>query len=169
MRILVTGLVVFVIWSFFSMWLYVDILRPAAIKQPVVLPIPESQSKEADSLMKFYASMPKDLLIYFEFDKSIFKTDPQTDSRIAEFKSWLEKYPMSMLTVTGNTDFIGTNDYNMKLGLERAKVVQKYFKEKGISENRIIIGSNGEEKPIADHITSAGRAKNRRTEISIKK
>jgi len=55
----------------------------------------------------------------------------------------------------------------MKLGLERAKVVQKYFKEKGISENRIIIGSNGEEKPIADHITSA-ESKNRRTEYQLK-
>jgi len=169
MRILITGLVVFVIWSFFSMWLYVDVLRPAAIKQPVIQPIPESQNKEADSLMKFYASMPKDLLIYFDFDKTSLKTDPQTDSRIAEFKSWLEKHPMSMLTVTGNTDFIGTNEYNMKLGLERAEIVQKYLEGKGIPENKIIASSNGEEKPIADHITSTGRAKNRRTEISIKK
>jgi OOP family OmpA-OmpF porin len=169
MRILITGLVVFVIWSFFSMWLYVDILRPAVKKQPVVLPAPESQSREVDSLMKINASMPKDLLIYFEFDKSIFKTDPQTDSRIAEFKSWLEKYPQSMLLVTGNTDFIGTNEYNMRLGLERAKIIQKFLEEKGIAANKIIAGSKGEEQPIADHITSAGRAKNRRTEISIKK
>ena len=169
MRILITGLVVFVIWSFFSMWLYVDILRPAAKMKPVVQPVQESQSREADSLMKIYASMPKDLLIFFEFDKSMLKTDPQTDSRVAEFKAWLEKYPMSMLTVTGNTDFIGTNEYNMKLGLERAKIVQKYLEEKGIPANKIITGSDGEEKPIADHISSAGRAKNRRTEVSIKK
>jgi OmpA-OmpF porin, OOP family len=169
MRILITGLVVFVIWSFFSMWLYVDILRPAAKKQPVVQPVPESQNREADSLMKIYASMPKDLLIYFEFDKSMLKTDPQTDSRIAEFKSWLEQYPQSMLSVTGHTDFIGTNEYNMKLGLVRATIVQKYLEEKGIPANKIIPGSKGEEQPIADQITSAGRAKNRRTEISIKK
>jgi OOP family OmpA-OmpF porin len=151
------------------MWLYVDILRPAVKNPPVVQPTPVSQSKEADSLMKINASMPKDLLIFFEFDKSMLKTDPQTDSRVTEFKTWLEKYPMSMLTVTGNTDFIGTNEYNMKLGLERAKIVQKYLEEKGIPANKIIAGSNGEEQPVADHITSAGRAKNRRTEVSIKK
>jgi OOP family OmpA-OmpF porin len=69
----------------------------------------------------------------------------------------------------GHTDFIGTDEYNMKLGLVRAKIVQKYLEEKGIPANKIIPGSKGEEQPIADHITSAGRAKNRRTEISIKK
>lgn len=169
MRILITGLIVFVIWSFFSMWLYVDILRPAVKTPPVVQTAPVSQNKEADSLMKLNASLPKDLLIFFEFDKSILKTDPQTDSRVAEFKAWLEKYPMSMLTVTGNTDFIGTNEYNMKLGLERATVVRKYLVEKGIPANKIIASSNGKEKPIADDIPSAGRAKNRRTEVSIKK
>jgi hypothetical protein len=61
MRILITGFIVFLIWTFFSMWLYVDILRPAARKPAVVQPAPESQNKEADSLMKVYASMPKEI------------------------------------------------------------------------------------------------------------
>ena len=169
MRILITGLVVFVIWSFFTMWLYVDILRPAIKQPPVIQPAPQVQNKEADSLMKIYASMPKDLPIYFEFDESRLKTDPQIDSRIAEFKSWLEKYPQSMLTVTGHTDFIGTNEYNMALGLKRAKVVQKYLEDKGIAADKIIMTSKGADQPIGDQIRSTERAKNRRTEISIKK
>jgi outer membrane protein OmpA-like peptidoglycan-associated protein len=169
MRILITGLIVFVIWSFFAMWLYVDILKPLTKKQPALQPVPESQIREADSLKQFYASMPKDLTIYFEFDNLKFKTDPNTDARISEFKSWLEKYPESILMVTGHTDFIGTNDYNMTLGLERANIIQKYLMEKGINANKIIASSKGEEQPVADHITKEGRAKNRRTEITIKK
>jgi outer membrane protein OmpA-like peptidoglycan-associated protein len=169
MRILITGFIVFVIWSFFSMWLYVDILRPAVNKPVVVQPAPESQNKEADSLMKIYASMPKDLLIYFEFDKTKFKVDPQADSSIVKFKDWLDKHPEAVLSITGHTDFIGTTEYNQALGLERAQIIQKYLESKGIPPGKMVTNSRGKEQPVASHITSEGRAKNRRTEITIKK
>jgi OOP family OmpA-OmpF porin len=119
--------------------------------------------------MKFNASMPKDLLIYFEFDKCKFRPDPQTDSSIAEFIKWMDKYPDYMLSVTGHTDFIGTPEYNQELGLERAQIVSKYLESKGIPGNKLITGSKGKEQPVGDNIMSSGRAKNRRTEISIKK
>jgi outer membrane protein OmpA-like peptidoglycan-associated protein len=168
MRILITGFVIFVIWCFFSAWIYNDKLLPAMKKTVTVQAIPESRTNEADSLMKLKASMPKDLLIYFEFNDTKFKTDPQTDNSIAEFKSWLEKYSGSMLSVTGNADLVGTTDYNKALGLKRALTVQKYLEGKGINQGRIITGSNGESNPAADYLTTEGRAKNRRTEISIK-
>jgi outer membrane protein OmpA-like peptidoglycan-associated protein len=169
MRILITGFILFVTWSFFSMWLYVDILKPMTKKPVVVQPIPESQIREADSLKKFFASMPEDLMIYFEFDNAKFKTDQQTDSRIAEFKNWLEKYPDYKLHVVGNTDFIGTPEYNLDLGLKRAQIIQKYLETQGIASDKIVASSRGEEQPIADLVTSEGRAKNRRTELTLKK
>jgi OOP family OmpA-OmpF porin len=139
------------------------------INKPVAVhTIPEPQNPVADSLAKIYASMPKTLMIYFEFDKVKFKSDPQTDGRIAEFKSWLDKYPASMLSVTGHTDLVGTIEYNQALGLKRAQVVGKYIETKGIVAGRIIAGSKGKLEPAADYITSEGRARNRRTEISIK-
>lgn len=169
MRILITGFVVFVIWSFFSTWLYVDKILPV-MKEPVtVQTIPEPRNNEADSLALLYASMPKDLMIYFEFDKLKFNTDPQTDISIAEFKSWLEKYPLSILSVTGHTDLVGTLDYNQVLGMKRAGIIQKYLEGKGIPQARIITGSKGEEQPLGDYLTEEGRAKNRRAEITIKK
>ncbi len=169
MRILITGFILFLAWSFFSMWLYVDILKPRTKKPPVVQVVTESQAREADSLKKFYASMPEDLMIYFEFDDARFKTDPKTDSRIAEFKKWLDKYPDYKLHVIGHTDFIGTPDYNLKLGWERARIIQKYLETLKIGADKIVTSSSGEEQQIADLVTSAGRAKNRRTEITIKK
>ncbi len=169
MRILITGFIVLVIWSFFSMWLYVDVLKPATIKQAVVQPVPESQNKEADSLMKFYASMPKDLLIYFEFDKCKFEPDQQTESSIAEFMKWMNEHPDYMLSVTGHTDFIGTPEYNQALGMERAQIIGKYLESKGIPGNKMIIESKGKDQPVANNILSRGRAQNRRTEIKIKK
>ncbi|NSW93228.1 MAG: OmpA family protein [Bacteroidales bacterium] len=55
------------------------------------------------------------------------------------------------------------------MGLKRAQSVKNYLVSKGIPEGRITIDSRGEDQPAADNITSAGRSKNRRAEISIKK
>jgi OOP family OmpA-OmpF porin len=169
MRILITGFILLVTWSFLSMWLYVDILKPMTVEKVIVPPIPESQIREADSLKKFFASMPKDLMISFEFDLTRFKTDPKTDSSITEFKNWLDKHADYKLHVIGHTDFIGTPDYNIKLGLERALAIQKYLEKQGLGSDKTVVSSRGEEQPIADHITSEGRAKNRRTELTLKK
>jgi len=168
MRILITGVIVFVIWCFISAWLYNDKLLPVLKKPVPVLTIPDNQTREADSLMKLKASMPKDLTIYFEFNDAKFKADPQISNDIAPFKAWLDKYPGSMLLVTGHADLVGTPEFNQELGLKRAQVVSKYLEGQGIPANRILTESMGESKPAAGYITPQGRAKNRRTEISIK-
>jgi len=169
MRIFITGFFVMVIWSVFSMWLYVDILKPATRKQVVVQqPMPETQNREADSLAKLYASMPR-LYLYFDFDKAKLEADPETEGKIAELKTWMEKYPASVITITGHTDFIGTPEYNQKLGLDRAEIVKKFLAGKGIPEDKMITASMGAEQPVGGLITSYGREKNRRTEVTIKK
>jgi outer membrane protein OmpA-like peptidoglycan-associated protein len=168
MKILITGFIVFVIWCFISAWLYNDKLLPMMNKPVPVLTIPDKQTNEADSLMKLKASMPKDLMIYFEFNDAKFKSDPQIDNSVAEFKGWLDKYPGSMLSVTGCTDLVGTPEFNQELGMKRAQVVSKYLEGQGINATRILTESAGESKATVNYITEEGRAKNRRTEISIK-
>jgi len=139
------------------------------MRKPIaVMTIPETPTHEADSLMKLKASMPKNLLIYFEFNESKFKPDPQSDNSISEFKAWLEKYPQSMLSVTGHTDMVGTAEYNNILGLKRAQVVGTYLENQGVKSSRMMMDSKGSTEPAADYLTAEGRAKNRRTEISIK-
>jgi OOP family OmpA-OmpF porin len=114
------------------------------------------------------ASMPKTLMIYFEFDKVKFKTDPQTEMSITGIKNWLGKYPESTITVTGHTDLVGTPEYNQELGLRRARVIQEYLTAQGLPPEKITAISKGETQPIGDYLTEEGRAMNRRTEISIK-
>jgi len=168
MKILITGFIVFVIWCFVSAWLYNDHLLPALKKPAAVVTAPEARTSEADSLMKLKAMMPKDLTIYFEFNDAKFKTDPQYDNSIAEFGAWLDKYPGSKLSVTGHTDLVGTPDFNLELGAKRAEIVGKYLESKGIDAGKIVTESLGESKPAAGYITKEERAKNRRTEITIK-
>jgi len=169
MRILITGFVTLVIWSFLSMWLYVDILKPATKKQVIIQPAPESQNREADSLAKLYASMPKDLKIYFEFDKTNIIVDPGIESSVTAFRDWITKYPATILIVTGYTDFIGTPEYNTKLASGRAETVRKLLEGKGIPADKIVSAAADKETPPIDQILSSERAQNRRTEVTIKK
>lgn len=168
MRILITGVIAFVIWCFISAWLYNDKLLPVFNKPVPVLLTPDNQTNEADSLMKLKASMPKDLMIYFEFNDAKFKSDPLNNNSIAELKAWLEKYPSSKLSVTGHTDLVGTPEYNMNLGMKRALVTGKYLEGLGIKSERIVADSQGENMATSDYATKEGRAKNRKTVISIK-
>lgn len=169
MRILTIGSIVFVIWAVFSTWLFVDYLEPALKKPvPIVTP-PEATNKAADSLAKIHAMMPKDLVIWHDFDKAGLTPDASMEVSLAAFKAWLDKYPGSMLLITGHTDLVGTPEYNKTLGMERALAAQKFLEIKGFPASRMIVSSKGEEEPIAGYITDDERAKNRRTVISIKK
>jgi outer membrane protein OmpA-like peptidoglycan-associated protein len=168
MKILITGIVLLVIWCIVSAWLYNDKLMPVIMKPETSKVIPKTMTNEADSLMKIKASMPENLLIYFEFDKTKFNPDPQNENSVTEFKAWLEKYPQSVLLVTGHTDMVGTIEYNYDLALKRAEIVGKYVESKGINSGRMVVSSKGETEPAADYLSHEGRAKSRRTEISLK-
>ncbi len=168
MRIPIIGFVVFVIWSIFSVWLYVNIIKPSLNEPVAVQLIPETQTNVADSVMQLTALKPNDLMIYFEFDDTKFKPDLQTDNSIAEYITWLDKNPGSTINITGHTDIIGPAKYNQTLGLKRAQIIQKYLESKGFDANKMITDSKGKDQPVADQTTEDGRAKNRRAVITIK-
>ncbi len=71
------------------------------------------------------------------------------------------------LTIDGHTDSSGKDEMNMDLSIRRAAAVKKYLVDHGISESRLTSRGFGETKPVADNKTAAGRAKNRRVELSI--
>lgn len=170
MRILIIGFIVFVIWSLFSVWLYVNKIKPIKNDQDIMHQITESQTIVADTAVQSEALLPNDLTIYFDFDDAGFKNDLQTDTSVVEFKTWLNKHPESMLSITGHTDIIGTSEYNQTLGFKRARTIQKYLESRGINADKMILDSKGKDQPIiVDQTTEEGRAKNRRVVITINK
>ena len=79
----------------------------------------------------------------------------------------LREYDQTMIEVAGHTDSIGSDAYNDKLSRERAQSVANYLVSRGISGQRLIITGAGERYPIASNDTEAGRAENRRVEMTI--
>ena len=62
---------------------------------------------------------------------------------------------------------MGDEKRNLKLSLERAKVVVAKLFGLGISLERMEAKGRGEKSPIADNTTDEGRAKNRRIEFKV--
>ncbi|MDQ6761712.1 MAG: OmpA family protein, partial [Bacteroidota bacterium] len=62
----------------------------------------------------------------------------------------------------------GGKELNQKLSDSRANSVKQYLIDNGVEESRITATGYGEDKPIADNNTAAGRAKNRRVEMHLK-
>jgi len=87
------------------------------------------------------------------------------DSLVPQLKqntAWLIK-------VVGHTDNVGGAAVNKKLSLERAGAVKAYLVKKGVAKTRISTQGVSATKPAACNDTEAGRAKNRRIEVVIKK
>ncbi|GAB6141633.1 OmpA family protein [Methylosoma difficile] len=77
----------------------------------------------------------------------------------------LANYPQKNdIEVQGHTSSEGSNAYNMKLSQRRAASVVEYLKAKGV-ENRLTATGFGEDHPIADNDTEAGKSENRRVEL----
>lgn len=71
------------------------------------------------------------------------------------------------IEIQGHTDNVGAEEYNLKLGEERAEVVRRYLAQNGIPLHRINTISYGEDRPIADNKTREGRSQNRRVVIQV--
>jgi outer membrane protein OmpA-like peptidoglycan-associated protein len=79
----------------------------------------------------------------------------------------LKEYDKTVIEVAGHTDSTGTEKYNQSLSERRAATVATYLVNRGVLEMRVITIGMGETRPVADNSTEAGRAMNRRVELTL--
>jgi OOP family OmpA-OmpF porin len=102
--------------------------------------------------------------VFFDFDKSDIKA--RFYAELDAVVKVLNKDPSLKIRIEGNTDNIGTAKYNMGLSERRASSVMAYLVKAGINTNRLSTIGYGFTKPIATNATEAGRALNRRVELT---
>ena len=90
-----------------------------------------------------------------------------TKEDLSEMAEILKKYDDTNILIEGHTDATGSNDYNQNLSEERAASVAGYLQTIGVNSDRLITEGYGEEQPIAENDTEAGRQRNRRVEVAI--
>jgi len=109
--------------------------------------------------------------VYFDFDKFSIKNSMKdiANENINHIKNHLSSESNAMVSLEGNCDNVGTDEYNYALGLKRAKAVKDNLTNAGIDASNIIIKSLGESSPVCNENTSNCRAKNRRVDYIINK
>ncbi|HKK73801.1 MAG TPA: OmpA family protein [Saprospiraceae bacterium] len=103
----------------------------------------------------------------FEYNSAVFNPGPAFQSYADSVKIYFEQVDTLDLAIIGHTDSIASQTYNNRLGQARADSARIYFLNLGLSPERILTRTRGEDEPVAPNSTEEGRQKNRRVEIVI--
>ncbi len=145
------------------------VLKPTVDEKPkeVATAAPE-QPKEPPKDAAPVAAEPEKIgaaPIYYAFDSAqLSEAAMQTLQGLGE---QLGRNPQVRLTIQGNTCELGTTEYNLALGYQRAQAARDYLARLGVDAGRISVVSFGEEHPAAEGHTDAERALNRRSEFVV--
>lgn len=111
--------------------------------------------------------------LWFDFDRLSFVTasselTSESKAQVIAAVEILKAFPAVSVKLGGYTDNQGDPDANTKLSETRAKRVMDEMIADGIAADRLEAKGYGDQFPIADNATPEGRAKNRRTSLSIR-
>lgn len=128
-----------------------------------------TQADDADAQLKaLYDDIKADpLVLYFNSGEAAINLTSAQREKIAKINRYLDKVDDATCKVVGHTDNTGSRTTNTRLGLERAKFAMAYLVKNGIPEARINPSSQGPDAPIETNTTEEGRAKNRRTVVTL--
>ena len=137
--------------------------KPVVVAPPVVKPAhvvvakPATPAEPSEIIELKGINFPSNSAELTASSKSTLENAVKTLQRRADIK----------VEVAAHSDSRGKASYNRRLSDSRANSVMNYLISRGIDASRLTAKGYGEEKPIADNATAAGRAKNRRVELRI--
>ena len=102
--------------------------------------------------------------VYFDYDSFVLRSDAiQT---LNENASKIKQFPGAIIQIEGHCDERGTQEYNLTLGEKRALAVRDYLIQVGISGDRMVTITYGEEVPAVDGHDESAWCRNRRSEFN---
>lgn len=103
----------------------------------------------------------------FGFDESNLSEAAKTELKALVDALKQEKGDL-LIVLEGHTDSTGPESVNDRVGMERARAVERYlYEEEHIPLQKMDVISYGESKPVAPNTTREGRAQNRRVVIKV--
>ena len=100
----------------------------------------------------------------FEFGKS--RILPSSYPTLDKLAQLIVDHGFS-LKISGHTDNVGSDKFNLKLSKDRAEAVKTYLVGKGATVSNIEATGYGEFQPITTNDTPEGRKQNRRVEFTL--
>ena len=114
-----------------------------------------------DNQLKLH--IPNDI----SFETSRADIQPRLRPILDQFAQGLGQQPGTEVTIVGHADSTGNDAINDPLSLQRANSVRDYLSARGADARIIRTEGRGSREPVASNATEAGRAQNRRVEITI--
>ena len=103
--------------------------------------------------------------IFFDVDKYDLKDKSITE--LDKVLRFLKENPSFNVEISGHTDNVGSEAYNLQLSDKRAQAVYNYLVENGIASQRLTPKGYGSGRPRAENDTDSGRQRNRRIEFKL--
>ncbi len=103
--------------------------------------------------------------IFFDTDKAELR--PESRAELERIIRLLGLNSQIKVEVSGHTDDVGADAYNLDLSKKRAKAVMDYLIKKGVATNRLTFQGYGKNKPRVPNSSDTNRQLNRRIEITV--
>ncbi len=136
-------------------------------------PDPEKVEMPASNTIKNLQEGKRLILRNIFFDYNLATLRSNSKHELNKLYDFMKENSEISIVVSGHTDAIGNDDYNLRLSKDRAQAVVDYLVRNGISSSRLSSVGYGETRPIARNENSdssdnaIGRQLNRRIEISM--
>lgn len=101
------------------------------------------------------------------FDSGEVVLTAQSRATLDAIATTLNAYPNATVRLDGHTDNVGDRASNVDLSLARANAVARLLSERGVDPSRITSAGFGPDRAVGSNDTEAGRASNRRIELTI--
>jgi len=101
------------------------------------------------------------------FDSGKFTLRPLAREKLAKISGIVLAYPSLKLAIEGNTDSVGSEQFNQVLSEQRAQGVRSYLTQQGVPASSTSAQGFGKNQPIASNDTADGRQQNRRVELVV--
>ena len=111
------------------------------------------------------------IALYYEYDSAALH--PRAQAQLKIVAGVLKASPAKKLQITGHTDAMGTDAYNIALSRKRAEAVKQFFLDQGVPLAQVETTGFGKEAPLSPNLkpdgsdNPEGRSHNRRAEIYL--
>lgn len=108
------------------------------------------------------------IIVEFPFNERTASLSDETENYLKTLAERIQE-TQEQVTIVGHTDNVDTDAFNLRLGQQRADFIRDRLVNYGAPGALISTSSEGESNPIRPNDTPQGRARNRRTVITLQK
>jgi len=101
------------------------------------------------------------------FPTNKYTLEPKSKTELNKLVQFLNLNKTVRIQISGHTDDVGENQFNLELSRKRAQSVIDFLTQQGINRNRLEAVGYGETKPVQPNTSAENRQLNRRIELGI--